>query len=544
MSALGPKKKILLYILIGIVAAAVVISLVLDIITNNGGRVVLVGAIAGIVVAAAVFLVFNLISKKNSEANAFEEEGEESRFTRTRNKKNKNDVFEAAGFEDDFSQQDYNGFDDFDDRMDDEMIIEQQVDQNEVKNRFDMPPSQQLREKGFFGRKTAEEETDNIESFESEEDEDIVWNEPEYDDSFDTESESLYENEFEDSGFEDEDFGKPVIAFGDPAPTEENNASEEYEQEHYSEYSEEPAEVEEAFETDAEYNEPQYEENEHEEPQSEETYSEPEIEEEPAEPQPEPQNSLLLKDIAPGMVVASQSPGQTLESFYADMSEEDIIYRDCVEVWSSAAKNPMMKILEKLKNIDDKKVAGELGRDCEYVNAMIDRMLYFTQLEMIDQALNMQVYNYSVLVKECLKRFSPFFTEKKISLLWKGLDVNVITDKRWFIFAMTQVIFNSIEFTPHGGKIAVSAKKADDYVDLIIDDSGEGMDEEELPYAFTAGFMGDEAPNPDDTRTGMGLFITRSVLQKLGGECMAESSKGKGMRIVIRLPAMKEEAES
>ena len=244
------------------------------------------------------------------------------------------------------------------------------------------------------------------------------------------------------------------------------------------------------------------------------------------------------------MVVASQAPGQTLESFYADMSEEDIIYRDCVEVWSSAAKNPMMKILEKLKNIEDKKVAGELGRDCEYVNAMIDRMLYFTQLEMIDQALNMQVYNYSVLVKECLKRFSPFFTEKKISLLWKGLDVNVITDKRWFIFAMTQIIFNSIEFTPHGGKIAVSAKKTDDYVDLIIDDSGEGVDAEELPYVFTAGFMGDEAPNPDDTRTGMGLFITRSVLQKLGGECMAESSKGNGMRIVIRLPAMKEETEN
>ncbi len=509
MSTLGPKKKNMLIILGGIVAGALIISVVLDILTNNGGRVILVGAIAGIVIAAIVFLVLNLVSKKSSSDNYGELE-EESRFTRSRrNKERAGDLFDAAGFEDDVLQDD-GGFADFDD----ELVIEPEQQPVVTSNRFNKLPSEQLREKGFFGRQSTEPEE---ESFEPEEE--TVWEEPEYDDSFDNDE------------YSDMEFDEPVIAFGDPVPSEEV-------------YTDElPAETsEEVFEFEEETTEPEFEEIQYEEPEAEvQVQPEPIVEPEPA---PEPKNELLLKDIAPGMVVASQSPGQTLESFYADMSEEDIIYRDCVEVWSSAAKNPMMKILDKLKNIEDKKVAGELGRDCEYVNAMIDRMLYFTQLEMIDQALNMQVYNYSVLVKECLKRFSPFFTEKKISLLWKGLDVNVITDKRWFIFAMTQVIFNSIEFTPHGGKIAVSAKKTDDYVDLIIDDSGEGMDEEELPYAFTAGFMGDEAPNPDDTRTGMGLFITRSVLQKLGGECMAESSKGKGMRIVIRLPAMKEEAEN
>lgn len=514
MSTLGPKKKNLLIILGGIIAGALIISVVLDILMNNGGRVILVGAIAGIVIAAIVFLVLNIMSKKSSSGD-YDEFAEEGRFTRSRRNKERSDnLFDAAGFEEGDSLQDEGGFADFDD----ELVIEPEQ-QPVIPNRFAKLPSEQLREKGFFGRQSTEPE----ESFEPEENEEnTVWDEPEYDDSFDT--------GFENEGYSDMEFDAPVIAFGDPVPNEDVFA-----EELPAENDEEVIEFEAEISEESEFEEVQYEEP--------ETETQPEIIVQP-EPVPEAKNELLLKDIAPGMVVASQAPGQTLESFYADMSEEDIIYRDCVEVWSSAAKNPMMKILEKLKNIEDKKVAGELGRDCEYVNAMIDRMLYFTQLEMIDQALNMQVYNYSVLVKECLKRFSPFFTEKKISLLWKGLDVNVITDKRWFIFAMTQVIFNSIEFTPHGGKIAVSAKKTDDYVDLIIDDNGEGMDEEELPYAFTAGFMGDEAPNPDDTRTGMGLFITRSVLQKLGGECMAESTKGKGMRIVIRLPAMKEETEN
>lgn len=535
MSALGPKKKNQLFIMLGVIAGAVIISLVLDIMTNNGGRVILVGAIAGIIIAAVLFLVFNMLDKKNAGE---EEVSDENRFTRKKNKDKNTDLFDAAGFNDEPAADGFNGFD----RFDDEFVIEPQAEETDRKSQF-APPSQQLREKGFFGRKTAEEPSLEPETIENEE---PVWSEPEYDDSFEPQFEG-----FENDEFAGEEFEAPVIAFGDPVPAEEAFAEETYSEEQFSEQFEESVSFEEEIRPeisfDSEFAEPQFEEAQYEEP-IQETTAETEIIPEPIpEPeaiQSEPQNNLLLKDVAPGMVIASQAPGQTLESFYADMSEEDIIYRDCVEVWSSAAKNPMMKILEKLKNIEDKKVAGELGRDCEYVNAMIDRMLYFTQLEMIDQALNMQVYNYSVLVKECLKRFSPFFTEKKISLLWKGLDVNVITDKRWFIFAMTQIIFNSIEFTPHGGKIAVSAKKTDDYVDLIIDDSGEGVDEEELPYVFTAGFMGDEAPNPDDTRTGMGLFITRTVLQKLGGEVMAESSKGKGMRIVIRLPAMKEETEN
>lgn len=528
MSALGPQKKKMLYIMIGAFLLIFIAALVIDLMMNQGGVVILTGAIAGAVAAAIVFLVFNFVLKKDPASEITEEIGEEGRFMRSRrNSKKSDNLFENAGLEDSFSDNndlDFSGFENDD-------SAENQADMNELESRFAVPPSQQLRERGFFGRKNSAKEEKVEESFEVRE-ETAAWNEPEYANDFENEFDNQFEEGF-DEEFAEEDFAAPVISFGDPAPAEE---VQEEDFESFDEVEEFSADLEEDFTEEIQ------EEIIPEEPVYEEAAEEIQ-EEAPVVPE-QPQNNLLLKDITPGMVVASQSPGQTLESFYTDMTEEDIIYRDCVEVWSSAAKNPMLKILEKLKSIDDKKVAGELGRDCEYVNAMIDRMLYFTQLEMIDQALNMQVYNYSVLVKECLKRFSPFFTEKKISLLWKGLDVDIITDKRWFIFAMTQVIFNSIEFTPYGGKIAVSAKKTEDYVDLIIDDSGEGMDEEELPYVFTAGFMGDEAPNPDETRTGMGLFITRSVLQKLGGECMAESSKGKGMRIVIRLPSMKENTEN
>lgn len=251
--------------------------------------------------------------------------------------------------------------------------------------------------------------------------------------------------------------------------------------------------------------------------------------------------SQPASDIKPAS--AAMTTGQTLESFYADMSEDDILYRDCVEVWAADTKPSVIRLMKLVEELEDKKAQVRFGRELEYVNAMLDRISYFTQLEYVDELLELEEHNFATLVKECLKRFSPFFMEKKLGLLWKGLDVNVMTDKRWFIFALTQVIFNSVEFTPDGGKIAISAKKSDDYIDLMIDDSGKGVSPDELPCVFIAGYMGDESPNEEGRRTGMGLFIAQSVLRKMGGDAFIESNYGKGTRVTLRVPAIKPTAE-
>lgn len=228
--------------------------------------------------------------------------------------------------------------------------------------------------------------------------------------------------------------------------------------------------------------------------------------------------------------------GQEIEEFFDHMSDDELLYSDCVEVWASDAKPAAIRLLKQIESLPDKKKADSLGREAEYVNAMIDRIYYFTMLDSIRDNLELKKYNFSVMVKECLRRFSPFFMEKRIGLLWKGLDIDIITDKRWLIFALTQVVFNAVEFTGLGGKIAISAKKEGSLIHLMVDDSGCGIYQEDLPHIFMAGFMGDNVPNESGRRTGMGLFITRSVVEKLGGTVTADSTPGKGTRITIILP--------
>lgn len=281
-----------------------------------------------------------------------------------------------------------------------------------------------------------------------------------------------------------------------------------------------------------------------EEPQENEfTAPEPEHEEfKPVElPQPQKKQPAAPAASAPAHTAVKSAPmgfveGQSLESFYSQMSEEDILYKDCVEVWAAAAKPCVLRMMKYIEGIEDKRTASLFGRECEYINAMLDRIYYFTEMDDIQNQLELRRFNFSTLVMECLKRFSPFFTERKLGLLWKGLDIEVVTDRRWFVFALTQIVFNCVEFTPQGGKIAISARKSGDFVELCIDDSGCGIKSEELPFVFMAGFMSDDAPNPENTRTGMGLFIARNVVRKMGGDVFAESNPGKGTRIIMRMP--------
>ncbi|MBE6753168.1 MAG: hypothetical protein E7559_02245, partial [Ruminococcaceae bacterium] len=130
--------------------------------------------------------------------------------------------------------------------------------------------------------------------------------------------------------------------------------------------------------------------------------------------------------------VATAQPvvqGQPLETFY-DMDEEELLYRDCVEVWAADAKPCLLRLMRYIDSIEDKHTAAVFGRECEYVNAMIDRIIYFNHLEYIDSMLEVKEYDFKSMVMECLKRFSPFLIEKKLGLLWKGLDLTVRTDRR------------------------------------------------------------------------------------------------------------------
>ena len=99
---------------------------------------------------------------------------------------------------------------------------------------------------------------------------------------------------------------------------------------------------------------------------------------------------------------------------------------------------------------------------------------------------------------------------------------------------LSNLVSNAVKFSPADAPISVRARASEEAVEIAVIDRGRGMDEAELEQAFLKFQRGAGAAG---TRgTGLGLYVSRSVVEALGGRLEAESRPGHGSRFTVVLP--------
>lgn len=160
-----------------------------------------------------------------------------------------------------------------------------------------------------------------------------------------------------------------------------------------------------------------------------------------------------------------------------------------------------------------------------------------------DMALNYARLNFSAtdyVVRECelddilrplIRRFAPLFSQKKLSLAYEPAALSVVTDEKWLAFALEQVLSNAVKYTKEGG-VTLSADREN--VTLSIRDTGIGIDPADLPRVFEQGYTGYNGRG-DKRATGLGLYLCRLTLTRLGHAIRLESEMGVGTTAIIDL---------
>jgi two-component system sensor histidine kinase BaeS len=95
---------------------------------------------------------------------------------------------------------------------------------------------------------------------------------------------------------------------------------------------------------------------------------------------------------------------------------------------------------------------------------------------------------------------------------------------------------NAIKFTPSGGEVRVVLEPTDSGAEVRVDDTGVGINPQELPYVFERFYRGAEAHESRATGSGLGLSIVRSIVEMHNGRVSISSTPGRGTEVSVSLP--------
>jgi signal transduction histidine kinase len=114
------------------------------------------------------------------------------------------------------------------------------------------------------------------------------------------------------------------------------------------------------------------------------------------------------------------------------------------------------------------------------------------------------------IVRRALRKYAPMFIRKKLTVRYDGTTQSVLTDEKWLLFLIEQVLSNAIKYTPSG-----QVRLYLDDQTLVIEDTGIGIAPEDLPRVFEKGFTGYNGREHLKS-TGIGLYLSKRVADMLG----------------------------
>ena len=273
-------------------------------------------------------------------------------------------------------------------------------------------------------------------------------------------------------------------------------------------------------------------------------------------------------------------------------------YKDYYLMWTHQIKTPIsaLKLLLEGKDIPGRD--GFLMREELFkIEQYVEMVLTFQRLDSMASDLVLQEYDLYALIKQAVKKYSVLFINKGLSLELQEMQVKILTDEKWFVFCLEQILSNSIKYTWEGGvSIHVSSESwecvdvmhfpentagtADTHkeearagadgagtvgkgkrnenmsgtgidagkgpcrVRLYIQDTGIGICPEDLPRIFERGFTGCNGRSEFDgsstfcggmekKSTGIGLYLCRRILNHLGIRMKVESREGEGTKVTL-----------
>lgn len=211
-------------------------------------------------------------------------------------------------------------------------------------------------------------------------------------------------------------------------------------------------------------------------------------------------------------------------------------YREYLERWVHEIKIPIAAALLTAENHPSPEMRS-IQQDLQRIESYVMQILYYARSSSLEDDYIITSCSLKSLVDDALKRNARQLIHSGFSIEKDALDASVRTDGKWMGFVLDQIIQNSIKYRREDSALLrFTQEKSGESCELLVEDTGIGVSDADLPRLFHKGFTGENG-RKFTKATGMGLYICANLLGKMNHSVCAEHGKDGGLRIRIRFPA-------
>lgn len=233
-----------------------------------------------------------------------------------------------------------------------------------------------------------------------------------------------------------------------------------------------------------------------------------------------------------------------------DISREEEVERmkfDFVSMASHELKTPLTSIIGYLSvfiNENKGKIEREALEllDKSFVSArslltLVENLLSVNKIEREQLSVVIGPNDYQSILNKAIEDLQNQAKLKNITLTFKSSPLpKVLLDPIRVVEVINNLISNAIKYSSSGGRIDVTVESRPTEVITTVSDTGVGIPKEAIPHLFSKFFRVSNTLQKAEKGTGLGLFIAKSIIEKLSGKIWVESEVGKGSKFHFSLP--------
>ena len=214
--------------------------------------------------------------------------------------------------------------------------------------------------------------------------------------------------------------------------------------------------------------------------------------------------------------------------------EQNRDLQDYITKWCNEVKAPLSASLLMVQKIEDGGLRYSLQEQLERINMQLNSALLGCKVQ--GSLFDIQVKPVSLLecVRASVHNNQFFLIKNHFAIKIDVEDVKIYTDKGWFVYILDQLLSNAVKYAVQPASLKLWSVKEEESVCLFVEDHGEGIRAEDIRRIFEKGYTGSSHHNGRYQSTGMGLYMTAKIAERLLHGISVESEPMAYTRFAVR----------